>query len=462
MKHQITPEIVGSSVLIVGFGREGQSVYRWLRIHYPEIRIGIADAHLSPDKTIGLDTMGVRLYQGEQYLSHVANYETVIRSPGVSPYAPELTAFLRNGGHMTSATNIFFSLVAGMTIGVTGTKGKSTTSSLIAHVLSEARQDVRLVGNIGSPMLDELDNSGKETTFVLELSSHQLYDCRFSPHTAVVLGIVSEHLDYYPNFLEYVRAKSNICRHQSSSDLLVYNPGHTIVREMVQSSHASRVMYAQAQTENLTTFIREGIIYYRATLRGKETRVLSTSDVPLLGNVENVLAAATVAMTLRIPAEKIENAIKPFKSLPHRLEYVGEYRGIRFYNDSLATIPQATIHALEALGPSVSTLIAGGYDRHIEYSELGAYLRSHPIDTLILFPDTGEKIWRAIGDVTQTKMIHAYHVSTMEEAVRLAFEKTPTGNTCVLSPAAASFNQFKDYADRGDQFKECVKRLGQP
>jgi UDP-N-acetylmuramoylalanine--D-glutamate ligase len=450
-------EIRGESALIVGFGREGKSVLSWLRLHYPQLRVGVADRNVAPGYISGETKDGVTVYNGEGYLSHLAEYDTVIRSPGVSPYLPELIAYKKGNGHVTSATNIFFSRVSGMTVGVTGTKGKSTTSSLIAQLLKFHYTDVRLVGNIGIPMLDSLDTATPKTVFVMELSSHQLYDCRYSPHIAVMLGIVSEHLDYYPDLMSYARAKANIAAYQTKDDVLIYNPAHTVLTTIATPYSAKKVTYGLDAEAHDDCTITDGIITLRK--KDKSIPVIAMANIPLLGNQENVLAAVTVAWVLGISPTVIAEAITPFQSLPHRLEYVGEFLGISFYNDSLATIPQATMHALSALGPDAVTLIAGGYDRHLDFADLGAYLRKHPIKNLILFPDTGEKIWSAIGQV-QEGTIRKFMVNTMKEAVRLAYDTTPHGAICVLSPGSASYNLFRDYADRGDQFKHWVRTFG--
>ncbi len=417
MKHTATQEIKGTSALILGYGREGRSVHVWLQKHYPSLRVAIADK-----KT-----------DGDAYLEHIGDYDSVIRSPGVSPYSKKMQEYVQQGGHVTTATNIFFSLVRGKTIGVTGTKGKSTTSSLIAHILTAHYADVRLVGNIGTPMLDELDSGNDDTVFVIELSSHQLVDIRYSPHIAVMLRIVFEHLDYYPDFASYVSAKSNIIKYQKPSDVVVYNPKHHEVAAIAQTGKSTRHPFHMENTVMFPTHV--------------------------LGNAENIAAATTVSRLLGVSESVMKRQLESFTPLPHRLEYVGQYHRIRFYNDSLATIPQATIHALDALGEDVGTLIAGGYDRHLDYRELGLYVGNHPVGALILFPDTGKRIWEVLPERAR-KQIRVYHVGSMEEAVRLAYAHTPKGNICVLSPGSASYNMFRNYADRGDQFKEWVRKLG--
>lgn len=450
-------EIQGSSVLIIGFGREGKSVYSWLKQHYPNISISIADKAIPVHEMASPVYTGVVFHTGDTYLSSLASYSTIIRSPGVSPYLPEIAEYIQQGGHVTSATNIFFSRVTGRVIGVTGTKGKSTTTSLIAHMLSSYFPDVRCVGNIGAPMLDALDSSDNTTVFAIELSSHQLIDCRYSPHVAVLLNIVPEHLDYYPDFEMYAHAKANITLHQTPQDMFVYNPEHIMVKRFADRTHARLIPFGETYTEGRQAYIKDDMLM--AVINAVQTTIISKADIPLLGNTENILAATAAVSLFNVPAAHIKERIKSFLPLPHRLERIGEYRGIVFYNDSLSTIPQATIHALRSLHTHVSTLIAGGYDRHIDYKELGAYLSEHPVKTLIVFPDTGRLIWDCIDKKVQNKMLRC-DASTMEEAVRCAYAHTPKGTICVLSPGSASYNMFRDYADRGDQYRSWIKKLG--
>lgn len=430
-------EIHGTSVLILGYGREGKSVHNWLTRKYPTLTISVAD----------------RATDGESYLQDLDKYDTIIRSPGVSPYVSELARYRNRGGHITSSTNIFFSLVPGTVIGVTGTKGKSTTSSLIAHILSGAYDDVRLVGNIGVPMLDHLDGATDKTFFVVELSSHQLDDVRYSPHVAVLLGIVPEHLDYYPDVASYVAAKANIMKFQTTSDVFVFNPESPRLSSIAAGVTAKKRPFGLGKKSGLAVYKDGGSIWT------DKKEILRVADIPLLGNIENILAAVTVADCLKVSHAVIAVRVKSFQSLPHRLEPVGEYKGIRFYNDSLATIPEATVHALESLFGDVATLIAGGFDRHLDFSVLATYLAKHPVQTMILFPDTGEKIWQAIPQKIRGS-IQRFDALSMKEAVTLAYAHTQKGKICLLSPASSSFNLFRDYADRGEQYKAWVKELG--
>ncbi len=410
-----TEEINGTSLLVLGSGRQGKTVVAWLAKHVPSLHVDTADKK-----------------DGDEYLSHLSKYDTVIRSPGVSPYLPEIVNFVRAGGHITSATNIFFSLCPGVTVGVTGTKGKSTTASLIAHLLSPVFADVRLVGNIGIPMLDHLEGATIDTIFVMELSSHQLADVHYSPHIAVLLHIVPEHMEYYPDFDTYKAAKANIVRYQKEKDVVVYNPMHPEVAAIVEKAKSIRYTFQLSDASAFTT--------------------------NLLGNAENIMAAVSVARVMKVPESDIKKYLTTFVSLPHRLELVGEKNGVRYVNDSLSTIPEATVHALDALGPDVTTLIAGGFDRGLSYDILGSRLADGLVTTLILFPDTGKKIWDALQKVKPATPIKKYDVSSMEEAVKIAEKETPSGKICLLSPASASYNMFRDYADRGEQFKYWVKK----
>ncbi len=449
-----TSEIKGTSVLIVGYGREGKSVHAWIKKHCPDVTVSVAD------KNKALAVSDCQTFLGDTYLSRLSGFDTVIRSPGVSPYIPEIATYVRDGGFITSATNIFFSVVTGTTIGITGTKGKSTTSSLIAHILSSVHTDVRLVGNIGAPMLDYVDGASPETIFVMELSSHQLEGSRYSPHVAVVLGIVPEHMDYYPDIFAYAQAKEAIVRFQNESDIVVYNPNHELVSRLVDPSRGRKVWYAQDKREGFVSYVDTGAVYVHGASVEQQI-VLPVSDIPLFGNVENVLAATAACFSAGVGPSEIASAIRTFEPLPHRLEYVGEYRGVRFYNDSLATIPEATIHALTSLGPDVTTLIAGGFDRGLDFTKLGKFIPSTNVRALILFSPTGEKIRQVVTAAGAKSDVKFYACRTMEEAVKLAYEHTPRGKICVLSPASASFNLFRDYADRGEQFKSYVRELGQ-
>jgi len=423
-------EIQGDTILIAGFGREGQSTLAYLREHYPRVQVAVADRNADAIKYVHH-----RTFSGEGYLDEIEEFDTVIKSPGIPP-----EEIFKKAKHLTTHTNIFFEACPGRIIGVSGTKGKSTTSTLITHVLTEGMKkkirwktimpDIRLIGNVGKPALDYLESSNEDTIFVMELSSYQLMDVRYSPYIAVLLPIYEEHLNYHGSMENYVAAKANITKYQSSDDYFFYYEGNDYCKSIASKSPTTQVSFRK--------FI---------------------GDTPLLGEANQINAGAAVAVATHfaIPGKKILTALGTFKSLPHRLENIGTYKDIEFINDSLATIPEATMHALEALGDKVETLIAGGFDRGINFSKLGPEIATSGVKTLILFPDTGKKIAEALPKKNTIKI---FHTDSMKEAVKLAYKNTSEGKICLLSPASTSFNLFKDYEERGNAFRASVQELG--
>ena len=427
-------ELEKKRIVIVGFGREGKDTFWFLRKLYPNKILGIADRN---SKLKIKNLKFVRWHLGKNYLKALKNYDIIIKSPGIPIHLPEIEKAYKEG-KITSQTEIFFNNCQGKIIGVTGTKGKSTTSSLIYEILKSGGVKAYLVGNIEKPVLSFLLKDKPENVYVYELSSHQLYNLKKSPQIAVFLNIYPEHLDYYKNFREYANAKANITRYQTKNDYLVYNPENKIVREITKKSKAKKIAIAK----KLKNYLVEKINLQNT----------------------NIIAAVMVAKIFGISEKNIKKAIKKFKPLPHRLEYVGKYQGIHFYNDSLATIPEATIVALDTLGDRVETIMLGGYDRNIDFKNLAKRVLKSKIKNIILFPTTGKHIWQEIIKFSQKrtskKLLKNFFVDNMKEAVKLAFKYTSKGKICLLSCASASFSIFKDYKERGDLFKKYVKKFG--
>jgi len=425
------------SILVLGIGREGRSVLKFLAEEFPSRKIDIADKkeHSDLPENVG------KTFFGENYLNSLADYDVIIKSPGI-PYFDEVKNAKNNGKIITSETAIFLENCKGQVIGVTGTKGKSTTSSLIYEVLKKGGLKVFLIGNIGTPALDFLKEDSSNAIFVFELSSFQLEDLEISPHIAVMTNIYPEHLDHHGDFSTYIKAKNNITKFQKGSDYFIYNQDIPELSYIARSSKAKKLSYSNKDKQLVSDLIH------------KDT-------VQLLGefNLLNIVPGILIGRLFKIPDEKIAKSIINFKPLPHRLEFVGEFKEVRFYNDSLSTIPQATIGALNALGKNVETLIAGGYDRGLDYSVLGEVIAKSNIKTLILFPETGTKIWDAVCKYPQNPP-RKIDVNNMKDAVEKAFKVTEPGKIALLSPASTSFNLFRDYEDRGNQFKEFVLHLG--
>ncbi len=367
----------------------------------------------------------------------------------------------RAGLRITSHIEIFLANCAGMTVGVTGTKGKSTTASLIHALLRAGGLDAHLVGNIGVPPLTLLRRIGPRSYPVIELSSYQLDGIQLSPRVGVLLNIVPEHLDLHGGFDNYVRAKRNITRFQTGVDVLVYNAMYAIPREIAQSTSARTYGFSIEPAAGVSAWVQSGNIMYRGE-EGAAELIMAAAGVNLPGrfNLQNVLAATIVGRILGVQREAVAAAMREFKPLAYRLERVGMFRGITFYDDPLATIPEATIAALDAL-EGVATVLLGGFDRGVEMDVLARRLRHSQVGTAILFPPSGERIWQAIQREYQGQapLPQSFFTTDMRTAVALAYEHTPRGAICLHSPASPSFGLFKDYAQRGDLFRRYVREL---
>jgi UDP-N-acetylmuramoylalanine--D-glutamate ligase len=435
-------------VLILGFGKEGIDSFKLLRKLFPKKIIEVADKRPfnkldgEAKRLLGSDERK-ELYLGETYLDDLGKYDFILKSPGVPFYLSELEEARGEGVEITSQTEIFLDNCPGLVIGVTGTKGKSTTASLINAILRRSMLKTHLVGNIGKPALSLLSQATEEDIYVYEMSSHQLSTLKQSPTIAVFLNIFAEHLDYYVDFEQYVQAKSNIANYQDESDYLIYNGNDILVEEVASGSKAEKIDFNNIDLDN----------------------IISREEIPLKGdfNRENIKAAVAVARIFKIPDEKIKEAISKFRPLPHRLEFIGEFKGIEFYNDALSTIPEATIAAMKTLGDNVETIILGGHEREQRFDELAELVLESNIRNVILFPTTGERIWKIMKLINQQKKIgkmpNSFPVENMEDAVRIAYENTDEGKICLLSTASPSFGIFKDYKEKGELFKKYVKEF---
>jgi UDP-N-acetylmuramoylalanine--D-glutamate ligase len=461
-------DLARARLLILGLGREGWETYRFLRAQFPGKILGLADrlptGRLAPEvqRAMAADS-AVAVHLGDGYLASLNSYEVVIRSPGVPLITPAIQEAMRAGVRLTSHIEIFLANCAGTTIGVTGTKGKSTTASLIHAILRAGGLDAHLVGNIGVPPLSLLHTTNARSYLVIELSSYQLDGISRSPHTAVLLNIVPEHLDLHGGFENYVRAKQNITRFQTSDDLLVYNAMYPVPREIADASRARRLAFSLERTPLPGSSMESGNVIYRGEGGGAEV-ILPAAEVPLPGrfNLQNVLAAVAVSRALGVERKTVAAAVRAFKPLAYRLEPLGSFRGIIFYNDPLATIPQATIAALDALEPNVATVLLGGYDRGLDMTALARRLRHSKVATLILFPPSGTRIWQALQREyrDETPLPKSFPTTDMRTAVSLAYANTTPGRICLHSPASPSFGLFKDYVERGDLFSRYVRELG--
>lgn len=404
----ILKKLKNSSVLVLGFGKEGRDNLRFLRDRFPEKTIGIADK-----KEVKIEDSKVNLHTGNDYLEAVNDYDVIIKSPGIP--MTKLEDF--KDKEITSQSDIFLHLAKGKIIGVTGTKGKSTTCLSIYNILKKSGFKAYLLGNIGEPVLKYID---KEGIFIYELSSFQLQTVSASPDVAVLLNIFKDHLDQHKDFSRYVESKKNIFKFQNSKDVLIYNQDDEIIMEMIKDSKAKKVPFDPSDR------ISDSAVYLNPILK--------------VGNLFD------------IKKSKAKKIINNLNKLPHRLEFIGSYKRIDFFDDSASTIPEATIQAIKNVD-NLETLIVGGVDKGGDYKPLAEEIKKSNIKTVILFPDTGKKINKSLKE----EGIFVKLVESMEKAVEIAYKETSKGKACVLSPASSSFNMFDNYKDRGEKFKKYVK-----
>ena len=430
MKEKILEYLRNKSILILGFGREGRSSLSFIRENLPEAKVAIADQAQIDDEDVAKNTT---IISGDNYLDACKDFDLILKAPGViiKDYLDAATK-----AKITSQTDLFMRVFNRQIIGVTGTKGKSTTSSLIYHVLKTAGKDTQLVGNIGKPCFDVIDNITSETAIVFELSAHQLEYIQASPHIAVLLNIYEEHFDHYTTPDDYYNAKKNIYKYQTPDDLLIYG-------DIFQ--HATMAEIAAA--ESMKIDITKTNIVPRDQIR---TRLIGEH------NQLNIQVAAAIAYAYKVNGDTFKEAIASFEPLPHRLEFIGTFRGIKFYNDSIATAQEAVINAIKALD-DVDTIILGGMDRGLDYHPLVDFIRTTNIKNVILLPATNERFQQTFDESEYHQKL--IHVKDMREAVEKCYELTEQGKSCLLSPAAASYGFYKNFEARGEDFKNLVSML---
>lgn len=441
------------TVCILGFGAEGQSSLRLLQQVFPAEQILIADRNPSLPEHPLLKDKGFRVQCGQDYLQGLERCGLILKSPGI-PFT-ELSHLPAE--RISSQAEIFIEKFARQIIGITGTKGKSTTSSLIFHIIRQHTNDVLLVGNIGVPPFDEADKIDSETLIVYELSSHQLERIRFAPHTSLLLNLYEEHLDHYGSREDYFMAKMNIGLQQHSGDVFIYNAGDSETGELMRKhTLPGRMLPVSTDPVEGAGIFQNGDELIFQSSGGTRTVFDAHRHTALKGqhNTVNIMFAIAACLENKVPFAAIDQGIRSFEPLAHRLQYVGTYHGIRFYNDSISTIPEATMAAVKAI-PDVGTLILGGFDRGIDYRGLADFLRSAPIDNLIFLGAAGRRIMELLTQSGLTGSCMT-EVANLQEAVALAKKQTAPGKVCLLSPAAASYDMFKNFEERGTVFMQLV------
>jgi UDP-N-acetylmuramoyl-L-alanine---L-glutamate ligase len=446
----------GKKILILGFGIEGQSTYKLLRRLFPDETLNIADINedLTKNELIIADLPKLNLQLGADYLNEIGNYDLVIKTPGISLKHISDCDFSR----FTSHTELFIRLFKKQIIGITGTKGKSTTSSLIHHIINTHNDNCMLVGNIGVPPFDLINSINKDTIIVYELSSHQLEQIGVSPHIAIMLNLFEEHLDHYKTFEKYQEAKLNIALFQDSSDYFIINADDQRISKLVSENllKGKFVKYSLLNKVVKGCYINNNSVFYSGS---EVIEVLNKTEFNnLIGehNLLNIMASVCASIISGISVEHIATAIESYKPLEHRIEFVGKFDDILFYNDSISTIPEATIAAIKSL-KNVDTLILGGFDRGISYDFLMNFLNRSKISNLIFIGEAGKRmleIYRAENNPSK----NTFYTSDFSEAVNFAKKHTMKNKICLLSPAAASYDMFKNFDERGKTYKQLVRK----
>ena len=412
-------------IVIAGFGVEGQSNLRYFREKFPEADFLVADEREKVDNLLE----NVAYQTG---FSGLENADLIVRSPSLPPKK------IKTSGQIWSATNEFFANCPATIIGVTGTKGKGTTCSFISSILRAAGQTVYLVGNIGVPALDILPKIEKNDIVVYELSSFQLWDLQKSPHVAVVLMIEPDHLNVHSDFNDYLAAKANIAKSQTADDYVVYNSQNEFSSSIADASLAQKKEYPFVLSDDITSAIR---------LPGKH-------------NVDNACAAILAVKSIlpNVSDDEIKKGLSDFTGLPHRLKFVAEKYGVKYYDDSISTTPGSAIAALKAFAePKI--LILGGSDKGADYSELAKEIARQNVRLIIINGANADEIREVLREEKIDCEIVQLNMAGMKEVVKSAKNKAQSGDVVILSPAAASFDMFKSYSDRGEQFVAAVEEL---
>lgn len=398
------------------------------------------------------------LYNGADALKNLVNFDIIFRSPSCRPDTPEVAAEVKRGAFLTSEIEMLMQTCPGTIIGITGSDGKTTTTNLIYHILKEKGYNCYLGGNIGIPLFTKVREMTPDDMVVLELSSFQLMDMQISPHIAVITNISPNHLDIHKSYDEYIDSKKNIFKFQNEKDILVINYDNEITKTFYSEAKGKAIYFSRKTKLDDGVICDDGII--KICDNKLRRHILNTKDILLRGahNYENICTAIAATASLVEPEIQVE-AIKKFKGVEHRLEFIREINETKWYNDSIGTSPTRTIAGLNSFSEKI-VLIAGGYDKHLDYTPIAKPIVDN-VSKLVLIGATAPKIEEAVRKELeeQGKDIPIYHCNTLKETVDKAYEIANPDEIVLFSPASASFDMFKNFEERGSQFKDLVNNL---
>lgn len=452
--------IRGRNVAVMGMGVSNTPLIKYLMDLDANITVfdKKTEEELGKEKCEEYAMQGVRFSLGENYLDNLVGYDIIFRSPSMRPDTPALEKELDRGAILTSEIEMLIDLCPGKIIGVTGSDGKTTTTTLIYKMLQEEGYHCYLGGNIGIPLFAKIDEMRPDDIVVLELSSFQLMTLKKSPNISVITNLSPNHLDIHKDYREYIDAKRNIYLHQTADDVVVLNYDNELTKECAETA-PGRVKFFSTYTK-----LEDGVILDQNIIKicsnNIRTQIISADDILLLGrhNVENACTAIAAVQGL-VKAESIVRVLTTFKGVEHRNEFVRELNGVKWYNDSIGSSPTRTIAGLVSFKNKV-ILIAGGYDKHLDYTEMGKYVVDRT-KAVVLMGQTKEKIKVATEEALERTDIELpiFECTSLEEAVNKANEIAEEGDIVFFSPASASFDMFKNFEERGKKFKEIVNNL---
>ena len=404
-----------------------------------------------------LEKLGVKFNLGDGYLNNLSG-DMIFKTPGMRYDVPELLKAKENGSIVTSEMEVFFEVCPSHIIAVTGSDGKTTTTTLIHKMMTDAGYKTWLGGNIGIPLFTKLNEIEKEDIVVLELSSFQLMGMEISPSISVITNITPNHLNIHKDYEEYIEAKKNIFKYQNENGILVLNYDNEITRNCAKEANGKVIFFSSKEKLENGYIVDNGIIKECEDKIRKH--VLDAKDVKLRGvhNYENICTALAATKTL-VNQDKAVEAIKEFNSVEHRLELVKQIDGVKWYNDSVSSSPTRTIAGLNSYDEPI-VLIAGGYDKNLDYTPIAKPI-IQKVKCLILLGQTSGKIFDAVKEEleNQGKELPIYMCTTLKQTIDVAKKEAKSGDVVLFSPASASFDLFKNFADRGNQFKKLVNEL---
>lgn len=462
-------DVTNKRVTVMGLGLHGGGLgmSRWLIKHGAKIVVTdlkSAKQLAGPVAELKKLDPSITFVLGEHREKDFTDTDLVIKNPGVPSSSPYLSMASKAGVPITTDIGIFVSNFPGTIVGVTGTKGKTTTTTVLHQMIEATGKSVLLGGNLRKSPLDQLDAATKKTIAILELSSFQLEafaELKFSPHVAVWTNIFPDHLDRYNTMEEYIAAKANIIKFQKSDDVFVTNADQTELEKLAETAKSKVVFFSATKELTHGAYVKDGAL--QLSTPDGQMRLCSIADLKIVGshNVENMLAASAAAHQLGVSIEIIKKVLTSFQGVDNRLQTIRTVGGVDYINDTASTIPSSTIAALDAFARPI-VLIAGGAEKNLPIDELAAHILEKAKKVVLLDAPVSKKLLKKMHelDATRTsKLTVSQHANSMQSAVELASKEAVVGDVVLLSPGAASFGMFTNEFDRGDQFVEAVKKL---